>query len=177
MLNCLVISNFAPHFRKLILFNTDMAAALKRKARRIKTRARIRKQIIKIQGFKPVIKSIDIEAIKEEFKRNISKTISTKEGVSEKTEDKEAVEAMKETVAEKEKETKTAANASEVVKDEQAEAVKEKKGAARKPAVKAPKADTTETAKEKKTASKKPAAKAKTTDADKAKKKDVTKKK
>lgn len=167
MLNCLVISKFAPHFNKLTLLTTDMGGTvLKRKARRNKTKSRIRKQIIKLQGFKPVIKSIDLEAIKAEFKKNISKTASTKEKVSEKTEDKKAV---KKTVIESDKKSKTVANAPEEVKVKQAEVVKEKKRAA--------KADMAESVKEKKVAAKKLAVKAKTSDAAKAKKKEVSEKK
>ena len=37
---------------------------LKRKARRNKLKSKFRKQLIKLQGFKPVIKTIDVEAIK-----------------------------------------------------------------------------------------------------------------
>lgn len=41
---------------------------LKRKNRRDKAQAARRRQTLKLQGFKPVAKSIDIEKIKEEFK-------------------------------------------------------------------------------------------------------------
>lgn len=46
---------------------------LKRKARRNKTKASTRKQIMKIQGFKPVIKAIDKEAIIEKFRKKSAK--------------------------------------------------------------------------------------------------------
>lgn len=41
---------------------------LKRKNRKDKAIAARRRQTLKIQGFKPVAKGIDIEKIKEEFK-------------------------------------------------------------------------------------------------------------
>lgn len=44
--------------------------ALKRKARRNKTKVKARNQTMKVQGFKPVIRMVDVEAIKEEFKKN-----------------------------------------------------------------------------------------------------------
>jgi len=47
---------------------------LKRKARRNKTKASTRKQIMKVQGFKPVIKALDREAIVEEFRKKPAKT-------------------------------------------------------------------------------------------------------
>jgi hypothetical protein len=42
---------------------------LKRKNRKDKSISAIRRQSLKIQGFKPVIKNVDVEAIKEEFKK------------------------------------------------------------------------------------------------------------
>ena len=41
---------------------------LKRKNRKDKAKAAVRRQTLKIQNFKPVLKNIDIEKIKEEFK-------------------------------------------------------------------------------------------------------------
>ena len=41
---------------------------LKRKNRKDKTKATQRRQTLKQQNFKPVIKGVDIEKIKEEFK-------------------------------------------------------------------------------------------------------------
>lgn len=41
---------------------------LKRKNRKDKTKATQRRQTLKHQNFKPVIKGVDIEKIKEEFK-------------------------------------------------------------------------------------------------------------
>ena len=52
---------------------------LKRKARRNKTKASTRKQIMKVQGFKPVIKAIDKEAIIEKFRKIPAKTKATAE--------------------------------------------------------------------------------------------------
>lgn len=49
----------------------DMSVTrLKRKNRRTKAKAARRRLTLKIQGFKPVMKSVDIEKIKEEFKAN-----------------------------------------------------------------------------------------------------------
>ena len=63
--------------------------ALKRKARRNKAKARVKNHRIKVQGFKPVIKTVDVEAIKEEFKKAPSKSTKAKaekvnEGIVEK---------------------------------------------------------------------------------------------
>ncbi|MEP6737330.1 MAG: hypothetical protein ABJA70_17530 [Chryseolinea sp.] len=41
---------------------------LKRKGRKDKAKSAVRRQTLKIQNFQPVIKNIDIEKIKEEFK-------------------------------------------------------------------------------------------------------------
>ncbi len=41
---------------------------LKRKGRKDKVKATVRRQTLKIQNAKPVIKNVDIEKIKEEFK-------------------------------------------------------------------------------------------------------------
>ena len=41
---------------------------LKRKNRKDKAKSAVRRQTLKIQNFVPVIKNIDIEKIKEEFK-------------------------------------------------------------------------------------------------------------
>ncbi len=172
LLNCLVISTFAPHFRKLTLLITEMGGTvLKRKARRNKTKSRIRKQIIKVQGFKPVIKSIDVEAIKEEFKNNASKSAATKEkeAVADKPEVKEVVKPKKETIAEKKKAPKAVAKGTEAVED--------KKAAAKKPAAKTVETDTTKPVTEKKAAPKEPAAKTKDAGLPKATKKDAAKKK
>lgn len=46
---------------------------LKRKNRKDKAKAAVRRQSLKIQNFIPVIKNIDIEAIKEEFKAKAKK--------------------------------------------------------------------------------------------------------
>jgi hypothetical protein len=42
---------------------------LKRKNRKDKSRSKKRQQALKIQNFKPVLKSVDTEKIKEEFKK------------------------------------------------------------------------------------------------------------
>ena len=41
---------------------------LKRKGRKNKLRAKVRLQKIKLESFKPVIKQVDVEAVKEESK-------------------------------------------------------------------------------------------------------------
>ncbi len=46
---------------------------LKRKGRKDKAKSSRRRTDLKIQNFKPVIKNIDIEAIKEEFTANAAK--------------------------------------------------------------------------------------------------------
>ncbi|MGE0772404.1 MAG: hypothetical protein AB7K37_11880 [Cyclobacteriaceae bacterium] len=46
---------------------------LKRKNRRDKAEAARRRTTLKNQNFKPVMKSVDVEAIKEEFKKKASK--------------------------------------------------------------------------------------------------------
>jgi hypothetical protein len=54
----------------LLLNNKVMAVTrLKRKNRKDKSISAVRRQSLKIQGFKPVIKNVDVEAIKEEFKK------------------------------------------------------------------------------------------------------------
>jgi hypothetical protein len=46
---------------------------LKRKNRKDKAKSAVRRQSLKIQNAKPVIKNVDIEKIKEEFKANAGK--------------------------------------------------------------------------------------------------------
>jgi len=41
---------------------------LKRKNRKDKAAAAVRRQTLKIQNFQPVMKNVDVEAVKEEFK-------------------------------------------------------------------------------------------------------------
>jgi hypothetical protein len=40
---------------------------LKRKNRKDKSKAKVRRQSLKNQNFKPVLKSVDVEKVKEEF--------------------------------------------------------------------------------------------------------------
>jgi len=66
---------------------------LKRKGRRNKLRAKIRAQKLKLENFTPVIKNVDIETIKEEFKAAAAATISKAKpkataGIEEKVETK-----------------------------------------------------------------------------------------
>jgi hypothetical protein len=46
---------------------------LKRKNRKDKAKAAVRRQTLKIQNFQPVMKNVDIEQIKEEFKAKAKK--------------------------------------------------------------------------------------------------------
>jgi hypothetical protein len=46
---------------------------LKRKNRKDKSKDAVRRQSLKIQNFQPVIKNVDVEAIKEEFKAKAKK--------------------------------------------------------------------------------------------------------
>ena len=58
----------------LLLKKSAMAVTrLKRKNRKDKAKSAVRRQTLKIQNAKPVIKKIDIEAIKEEFKAKAAK--------------------------------------------------------------------------------------------------------
>ena len=41
---------------------------LKRKNRKDKAKAAVRRQSLKLQNFKPVMKTVDVEKVKEEFK-------------------------------------------------------------------------------------------------------------
>ena len=52
------------------LFNRKVMSVtrLKRKNRKDKAKSAVRRQTLKIQNFVPVIKNVDIEKIKEEFK-------------------------------------------------------------------------------------------------------------
>ncbi len=58
-----------PLFLRSFLTRIVMSVTrLKRKNRKDKAKSAVRRQSLKIQGFQPVIKNVDIEAIKEEFK-------------------------------------------------------------------------------------------------------------
>ena len=113
--------------------------ALKRKARRNKAKAKFRLAKIKLQGFKPVIRNVDIDAVKEEF----SKTPKAKSSPKvEEPKDEKVIEAVKaETKVAPKKETKATAPAKEEVlvkgsSEEKKDAPKVKKKAAPKTAVK-----------------------------------------
>jgi hypothetical protein len=41
---------------------------LKRKGRKDKAKSAVRRQTLKIQNFKPVLKNVDVDKVKEEFK-------------------------------------------------------------------------------------------------------------
>ncbi|MEM8568657.1 MAG: hypothetical protein AAGF85_19525, partial [Bacteroidota bacterium] len=75
---------------------------LKRKAKRNKARAKVRNSNIQLLSSKPLIKNVDIEAIKEEF-ANAAKKPAKKKEETPKSETKSAVEAeVKEAPAKKE---------------------------------------------------------------------------
>jgi hypothetical protein len=58
----------------LLLTESAMAVTrLKRKNRKDKAKAAVRRQTLKIQNFQPVMKNVDVEAIKEEFKGKATK--------------------------------------------------------------------------------------------------------
>ena len=46
---------------------------LKRKNRKDKAKSAVRRQTLKIQNFKPVVKNVDIEEIKKEFEKKAGK--------------------------------------------------------------------------------------------------------
>lgn len=56
-------------FLRSLLTEKAMAVTrLKRKNRKDKAKSAVRRQSLKLQNFKPVIKTVDVEKIKEEFK-------------------------------------------------------------------------------------------------------------
>ena len=90
---------------------------LKRKAKRNKTRARVRQETIQRLNTKPVIKSVDVEEIKEEFKKG------SKGSAKADTKKEEAKAEKKEAKAPAKKE-KAEAKKSEEPKAEKKEAKK-----------------------------------------------------
>jgi hypothetical protein len=57
----------------LLLTERAMAVTrLKRKNRKDKAKAAVRRQTLKIQNFQPVMKNVDIDQVKEEFKKKAS---------------------------------------------------------------------------------------------------------
>jgi hypothetical protein len=70
---CLKNSN-SGLFLQSFLIQTAMAVTrLKRKNRKDKAKSAVRRQTLKIQNFKPVIKNVDVEKIKDEFKAKADK--------------------------------------------------------------------------------------------------------
>ena len=58
----------------LLLTEKAMAVTrLKRKNRKDKAKAAVRRQTLKIQNFQPVMKTVDVEKIKDEFKAKAGK--------------------------------------------------------------------------------------------------------
>jgi len=55
-------------FALLLTIKVMAVTRLKRKGRKDKSKSAVRRQGLKIQNFQPVIKNVDIEKIKEEFK-------------------------------------------------------------------------------------------------------------
>jgi hypothetical protein len=92
---------------------------LKRKGRKNKLKAKIRAQKFKVEGFAPVLKNVDVEAIKEEFKLALKKssTITSKTGTAAAKVETKAIVASevkaekKVATDKKEKTTKTAKTA------------------------------------------------------------------
>ncbi len=83
--------------------------SLKRKARRNKTRVKSRKARIKLQGFKPVIRSIDKEAAKLEFANSKAKPTTKAEDI--KVEKIQSVEKTAKAAPEKEVKSKATGEA------------------------------------------------------------------
>ena len=112
--------------------------ALKRKARRNKTRVKTRNHILKVQGFKPVIKMVDVEAIKEEFKANSSKKPS--KAKVEKAKDEVIVKTLTESTPPAKEAKPVKKEAEKVVTESTAQTAKakDKKAPAKKPAAKKP---------------------------------------
>jgi hypothetical protein len=58
----------------LLLTKSAMSVTrLKRKNRKDKAKSAVRRQTLKIQNFQPVMKNVDIEKVKEEFKAKAPK--------------------------------------------------------------------------------------------------------
>jgi len=70
----LFVFKIFPVIFALLLKNRTMAVTrLKRKGRKDKAKSAVRRQSLKIQNFQPVIKNVDVEKIKEEFKAKAKK--------------------------------------------------------------------------------------------------------
>ena len=63
-----VIQKFPLIFALLLIEKAMAVTRLKRKNRKDKAKAAVRRQTLKIQNFQPVMKNVDVEKIKEEFK-------------------------------------------------------------------------------------------------------------
>ncbi len=123
--------------------------ALKRKARRNKAKSQKRNHMLKVQAFKPVIKSIDVEAIKEEFAKksttNVAKTEKEKPVKEEVPAAEEVVAAATPGAPAKEKASKPAKAKKPAAKKAEIDEPKaEKKAPVKKSAPKAKKEETTE---------------------------------
>ena len=68
-----VFPNFRTIFALLLKHRTMAVTRLKRKGRKDKAKSAVRRQSLKIQNFQPVIKNVDVEKIKEEFKSTAKK--------------------------------------------------------------------------------------------------------
>ena len=65
--------NFPFIFALLLKHETMTVTRLKRKGRKDKAKSSVILQSLKIQNFQPVIKNVDVEKIKEEFKTKAKK--------------------------------------------------------------------------------------------------------
>lgn len=119
---------------------------LKRKGRKNKLKAKIRAQKIKLEGFTPVIKQVDVDAIKEEFKaapapkkeKPVKKEVEAKAETPKAAKKEEAKVEKKAAPAPKKAAPKAKAEKSEPTAKKKAPA---KKKAAPKAATKAKKED------------------------------------
>jgi hypothetical protein len=68
-----VIQKNAVIFALLLKKSAMAVTRLKRKNRKDKAKSAVRRQSLKIQNAKPVIKNVDIEQVKEEFKAKAAK--------------------------------------------------------------------------------------------------------
>jgi hypothetical protein len=59
-------------FLRLFKSKTMSVTRLKRKNRKDKAKSARRRQALKIQNFQPVMKGVDVEKIKEEFKAKVA---------------------------------------------------------------------------------------------------------
>jgi hypothetical protein len=66
-------TDFQINFALLLTKSAMAVTRLKRKNRKDKAKSAVRRQSLKIQNFKPVLKNVDIEEIKKEFEGKAGK--------------------------------------------------------------------------------------------------------